>query len=139
MRIYRSCLVSLQQAEQFLDGQWVDGNPEYLKNAMVLSDVSEEEHDEILNIKDHLDTMMSGYLVDLIVHNSNGDDPKKVNLPMMPCTGQVIRHQDKYYVIDGVLQSTGPGIAVFVRSIAFDNSYFSNNSQVLKNAPSSCI
>jgi hypothetical protein len=140
VEIYRSCGIALgeETVEKFQDGEWRCCQPKKLKDAMILCNVSDEEHDQVLDLKDHLDAMVSGYLVDLIVDNARGDDPKKMNLPIEPVAGQVLRHQDKYYAIDGVVQSTGPGIAVFVHQVLFDADYF-RRSQERVNAPNSCM
>jgi hypothetical protein len=108
-------IIVCKRGEKFERGDWLEQMGIKVREGMILSEVTDEEHDGILNMADGLDPLgLRGFVVSLIIKNPDRDDPKEVNIPAIPVKDQVIRHQDRYYLVKLVVQSTSCGIAAFV-------------------------
>jgi|APFre7841882654_1041346.scaffolds.fasta_scaffold38242_3 hypothetical protein len=118
MNIYRTeTKLILGKTEKLEAGDWTPLLKLELDGGLILSDVSDDEHDKILNIHDFSDPEgLRGIVAALHVENGN-DDPTSVNLALQPQKGQVIRHQDRYYLILLVIQSTSFSVAILAKRV----------------------
>jgi hypothetical protein len=119
MDIYRTeAKLVLGRTEKLESGDWRSLPKLELNGGMILSDVSDDEHDKILNIHDFSDPEgLRGIVAALHVENGSTDDPTSVNLALQPQKGQVIRHQDRFYLILLVVQSTSFSVAILAKRV----------------------
>lgn len=113
--------IATRTCEHLRDGEWKKQGRLKAPGGMILLDVTDTEHDQILNVSDQLDPMgLRGYRAKLVLDDPTEHDPEHLDLVFIPSHGQVIRHQDRYYLVKLVLQSTNYSIAVFAIRIAHD-------------------
>lgn len=119
MDLFRTeTLIETERCEKLHDGIWKKISPLKITGGIILGNVADHEHDKIVNICDDLDPMeLRGYSVSLHVENGDKDDPKQIDLVAMPRRGDVIRHQDHYYLVTMILQSTNYSVALFTKRI----------------------
>lgn len=67
------------------------------------------------------DVPLRGYAVTIHVKDADDGDPSTVFLPIAPVERQIIRHQDRYYIVKHVIQSTGFGVAIVVDRISIES------------------
>jgi hypothetical protein len=98
------------------DGWHTRGKIQCCEKGMIITDLSDEEHDMLLNLKDFADPLgLRGIVVTLYVRGGNTEnDPRDINLLVMPPIGSIIRHQDQFYKVTTVLQSTTGSASVYV-------------------------
>lgn len=128
MEIFRTeSEIAIDPCEKHTGEDWKNVRKVKLPGGLILTGLTEQEHDAILNIMDGLDPLgLRGFVVTLIVNNADEDDPKNINLMFLPQKDQIIRHQDRHYLVIRVLQSTNCSAAVFVRKIkGFKGDYWS--------------
>jgi|AACY02.2.fsa_nt_gi hypothetical protein len=114
-------LIVCESGEKFQGGDWLTQMGIKVREGMILAGVTDEEHDGILNMADGLDPLgLRGYIVQLLIDTPDKDDPKEMNLPAIPVKGQVLRHQDRYYLVKLVVQSTSCGVAAFVAKLSHE-------------------
>ena len=114
MNLYRAEEICIRCCKQFKDGVWEETPQLHAGDAFVITDATDHEHDQILNIQDNLEDNLKGYLISLHLKDRKEDDPSQICLTTIPVKSQLIRHQDKYYMVELVVQSTSFGIAVYV-------------------------
>lgn len=119
MEIFRTeDVIACKRGEKFQGGDWLEQMGIKVREGMILTQLTDEEHDGVLNIADGLDPLgLRGFVIQLLIDTPDKDDPKEVNVPAVPIKGQVIRHQDRYYLVKLVVQSTSCGIAAFVTKL----------------------
>lgn len=116
MKIHRVGVAKVQCCEQFKDGSWDNTTSNIINDCLVLSDLSDAEHDAILNIADGLDNYgLRGYTVRLIVGNRQQDDIDVLNLVALPSVGHIIGDDDRYYRVDKILQKPMEVVALVQR------------------------
>jgi hypothetical protein len=104
-------------------GDWRYTAESSFGKGLILTDLTDQEHDQILNVMDGLDPYegLKGYKARLLLEDKQEDDPAYVNLTFAPSTGQVIRHQDKFFLVRLVVQGSNYGIAVYAERINHDD------------------
>lgn len=113
--------IATKTCEHLKDGQWSKQGDLKASGGMILVNVTDVEHDGVLNISDQLDPMgLRGHRAKLVLDDPTGHDPEYIDLIFIPNHGQVIRHQDRYYLVKLVLQSTNYSIAIFATRITHD-------------------
>jgi len=122
MKIHRSHVIKAQHCEQFQQGSWnkMDGETK-LDDCIIISELSDVEHDAILNISDGIDNYgLRGYTIRLIVENKQSDDIDKLELVTIPNIGHIMGNGDNYYVVKKVLHNTSMEIVALVRRLGID-------------------
>lgn len=121
MLVYRTDTeVKAKTGEKLEDDGWKRLSPFGVESSrsIILTDVSDDEHDQIINVKDGLDPLgLRGFMVKLHINERDVGDPDMINLVAIPARDQIIRHQDRYYLVRAVLQSSNFGIAAYVKKI----------------------
>ena len=108
-------LITVSPVECLEGGDWQGPRTLKSRGGLILTDTTDKEHDILVDFCQGYDpTGLKGIMVSLHVENKNEDDPPEVNLLARPAAGQVIRHQDKYYLVKVVVQSSNGSAAVFV-------------------------
>ena len=127
MEIFRTeSEINMLTCEKHEEGEnWQRINNTKVLGGMILTGLSDIEHDNVLNILENLDPFgLRGFMMTLIVEDDDGNiieddnNPKHINLLAMPTKDQIIRHHDQYYVVNKVLQSTSLSMAIFVKRIS---------------------
>ncbi len=125
MRIYESGSIHAKEAVELRGEQRDTISPLVVPKGLVISDPTDTEWDAILNIRDGLDPSgLRGYMAKLLPDKKDSGDPDFVNLISVPCHGQVIRHQDRYYLVKVVLQSSNCSLAIFCQKLS-QNEFWS--------------
>lgn len=107
-------LLTVSPVECLEGGDWRPGSLR-TRGGLIITETTDVEHDFLVDLCQGYDpTGLKGIMVSLHVENKNEDDPPEVNLLALPAAGQVIRHQDKYYLVKVVVQSSNGSAAVFV-------------------------
>lgn len=121
MLIYRTdSEVKAKAGEKFEDDRWKQLNPFEVQGprSLILTDVSDKEHDQVLNVMDGTDPLgLRGFMVKLHVDKKEEGDPDMINLVAIPTRDQILRHQDRYYLVRAVLQSSNFGVAAYAKRI----------------------
>lgn len=120
MNVYRlKDKIFAKKCEQFHNGHWKEKSL-MANSGIVLTDISDEEHDGILNISDGLDPHgLRGYCITLKVNNSDGKDPMNLDLLVVPKSGMVLENAGRYYMVHHVVQSTKePYITAYVHRMS---------------------
>lgn len=123
MRIYESGNIHVQEAVELCveHGEAVSLQ---IPKGLVISDPTDIERDAIMNIGDGLGSSgLCGFMAKLIPDKKDPDDPDFVNLISVPCHGQIIRHQDRYYLVKVVLQSSNCSLAIFCQKLSQEEFY----------------
>lgn len=122
MQIYRTQdNIIAKMAEHFRDTGWKTIEELNSTGGMILTEVTDFEHDSILNLLEDGDPLgLRGFQVNLLVHNSDGKDPSHLDLVALPQPEQIIRHGDRYYLVKRVLQSSEMEICAFVQRLDLD-------------------
>lgn len=120
MRISRTTVpVEMLEVEVLEGANW---HPSQInsKNCLILTDVTDSEHDQLIGImnQDELRGIMVSMYVDSC--KEEGPDPELINLVAIPQKGQVIRHQDQYYQVNMVVLSSSCTAAIFVSRLPED-------------------
>jgi hypothetical protein len=120
MNIFRTeSKIQTESGETFHEGKWDRLTPFMTAGGLILTELTDNEFDGVLNLGDSLDPLgLRGYMVALHVENPSEDDPKSVNLAALPAKDQILRHQDRYYLVKVVVQSSSCGIAVYVKRLS---------------------
>ena len=114
--------IATSTCEVLKEGAWEPLAPLRAVGGMIITNLTDDEHDKILNIRDHADEQLRGYRAKLILpkEDQEKDDPEFVDLVFCPKKGQVIRHQRSYYLVKLVVQSTSYSVAVFAKRITYE-------------------
>lgn len=124
VNIFKASDICLSGCQKFAGGDWKEDRIE-AKEAWIITDLSDTEHDQILNIHDHLDAnTLKGFIISMHIvpgrdksSEPDEDDPKQINLAAIPGKGELIRHQDRYYEVLCSIQSTSYGVAIYARKV----------------------
>ena len=110
--------VALVSAEKFDGADWLKLARVEVSGGLILSNLTDHEHDSIMNIRDFGDPDgLRGIMATLHVENNDKQDPQIVNLISIPERMTIVRHQDRYYQIIQVIQSTNISVALLVRKV----------------------
>lgn len=119
MNLFRTeAPICVSPVEVLENGDWREAELRS-EGGLILTSVSSQEHDLLLDIHQGFDPgALRGILASLHVKEGDGDDPKTINLLALPAKDQIIRHQDRYYKVTVVVQSSNGSAAVFVKKIS---------------------
>lgn len=119
MRVFESISIHAKEAFELRGEERDTISPFEAQKGLVIADPTDGEWDAILNIRDGLDpTGLRGFMARLLPDKKDSGDPDFVNLISVPCNGQVIRHQDRYYLVKVVLQSSNCSLAIFCQKLS---------------------
>lgn len=116
MKLYRTKTpIEVHSVEVLVDGGDWDQLPSMRSDGgLILTHVTETECDMLKDFQQNYDpTTLRGILIDLHLEDRDDGDPERVNLMALPHKGSVIRHQDRYYLVNVVVQGTNCSAAVF--------------------------
>lgn len=124
MKIFRTDQpIAIDACEHFRHGDWKKIHKPIIRHGMILTEVTDQEHDGILNLSDMLDPLgLRGFEIQLKVRDRDHSDPASLCLMAVPQTGQVLKHEDRYYMVETVIQSTAMEIIAFVKRLGFEES-----------------
>lgn len=114
MNIFRThASIQVRPVEVFEDGAW---RRTELKSdgGIILTQVTDEEHDRVIDLQ--MDGLR-GYRASLVLQEPDHYDPTEVDLVGFPAKGQVIRHKERFYLINLVMQDTSFRLTVFVTKV----------------------
>lgn len=117
MKLYRTkAPIEVQPVEVLVDGGDWDQLPSMRsEGGLILTHVTDTECDMLKDFQQNYDpTTLRGILIDLHLDDRDEGDPERVNLMALPHKGSVIRHMDRYYLVNVVVQGTNCSAAVFV-------------------------
>jgi hypothetical protein len=104
--------MSLEDAAKLLKGCY--------KTSIMVIDPTPSEKDAIKDMEENVN--LRGYSVSLIIKDESENMQKmQMQLHLPPMENQIIRHQDKYYRILTVIQSTSFGIAVVATKVSIED------------------
>ena len=122
MEIIRTTKLQLRIGERFEDGSWTPAENVYVTDGLILSKLTPEQHDTVLNISDNVSTNLSGFLVRLL--GEIDGQGELISLIQMPVRGHIIIHGGNCYIVRRVVQdTTRPEIGILVERIRSLISY----------------
>lgn len=124
MELYRTDeRVLLCTAEKLEKGDWRKLKKlDIPTGGLFISSMTDLEHDQILNIHDFSDAdPLRGIMAVLYVNDTDGNDPEMINLLTIPQLNSTIRHQDRYYEVRNVIQSTSLSVAIVAKRVSVDS------------------
>lgn len=118
MNLFRTeSSIVVAPAEVLEDGGWKQTQL-HSKGGMILTDLTEQDHDLLVNFHQNYDPdCLKGIVITLHVKGQTEEDPEQINVLALPTRGQVLRHHDKYYLVRLVLQSSVGSAAVFAEPV----------------------
>lgn len=122
MFVYRTdTKVKAKTGERLEEDGWKTFSPFDIESprSLILAGITETEHDQILNVISDVDPDgLRGFMVKLHIDKPEEGDPAMINLVAIPARDQILRHQDRFYLVRGVVQSSNFGVAAYVKKVS---------------------